>query len=170
MAKNYKSYHEKLLDPRWQKKRLEIMERAGFKCEQCWDKTKTLHVHHSYYERGCDPWDYPSDSLYCLCEDCHLKVTEKLKKLQMEIGKIDIESIDQVIGYVRALTQGFNGYIVVDSRACAGGVSHATGLRHDEILLNLKRGLLTDRVMYLLYHKDEIQESDNIKLCGGDDE
>ena len=44
-----KSYYEKLLDPRWQKKRLEILNRDEFKCRSCGDDKSTLHVHHGYY-------------------------------------------------------------------------------------------------------------------------
>lgn len=66
-----KTYYEKLRDPRWQKKRLEIMERDGFACAFCCDSSKTLNVHHYYYLKGVDPWDYCSNSLVCLCEDCH---------------------------------------------------------------------------------------------------
>ena len=31
-------YSEKLKDPRWQKKRLEILERDNFRCQYCGDK------------------------------------------------------------------------------------------------------------------------------------
>lgn len=65
------TYSEKLQDPRWQKKRLEIMQYADFRCQLCGDSTQTLHVHHSRYEAGKDPWDYPSGSLVCSCEKCH---------------------------------------------------------------------------------------------------
>lgn len=39
------SYYEQLKDPRWQKKRLEIMNRANFKCEECGDSENMLSVH-----------------------------------------------------------------------------------------------------------------------------
>lgn len=66
-----KSYSEKLLDPRWQKRRLEILQSRGFECESCGSKTDTLHVHHCFYERGLNPWEYPDFSFKCLCADCH---------------------------------------------------------------------------------------------------
>ncbi len=66
-----KKYSEKLLDPRWQKKRLEILERDRFKCVLCSDGKSTIHVHHIRYENGLDPWDYSNDSLITLCEHCH---------------------------------------------------------------------------------------------------
>lgn len=65
------SYIEKLRDPRWQKKRLEIMSRDDFSCQKCGDDSSTLNVHHGYYRTGNQPWEYPNSSLTTLCEDCH---------------------------------------------------------------------------------------------------
>ena len=63
-------YLEKLRDPRWQRKRLEVFQREGFKCESCKAEDRTLHVHHLIYSPG-EPWEAPDDTLECLCEDCH---------------------------------------------------------------------------------------------------
>lgn len=62
-------YSDKLKDPRWQKKRLGIMERDEWECQQCGDGKSTLNVHHKQYHG--DPWDAPDDSLETLCEKCH---------------------------------------------------------------------------------------------------
>lgn len=65
-------YKAQYKDPRWQKKRLEILERDKFTCRACGNKEKTLHVHHSHYEKGLNIWDDDYTAhLYCLCEDCH---------------------------------------------------------------------------------------------------
>ncbi len=64
-------YAEKLKDPRWQKKRLEIFERDGWKCRFCDDDKSTLVVHHKDYLPNAEPWDYPGNLLITLCEDCH---------------------------------------------------------------------------------------------------
>lgn len=66
-----KQYSELLRDPRWQKKRLEIMQRDDFACIECGDSESTLNVHHCYYQKGRMPWDYPDKSLITLCEPCH---------------------------------------------------------------------------------------------------
>jgi len=65
------TYSEKLRDPRWQKKRLEILNRDDFTCIQCGDKESTLHVHHFIYIYGRDPWDYPDVNFIVLCKTCH---------------------------------------------------------------------------------------------------
>jgi len=69
MAK--KTYAEKLKDPRWQKKRLEVLSDAEFQCELCGDTESTLHVHHKQYIKGHDVWEYERQQLACLCESCH---------------------------------------------------------------------------------------------------
>lgn len=67
------------LDPRWQRKRLEIMGRDHFKCLHCTDGKSTLNVHHAYYVLGRMPWDYPDFALETLCEVCHKKEQARSK-------------------------------------------------------------------------------------------
>jgi hypothetical protein len=65
------NYAQKLLDPRWQKKRLEVLESAEWSCEMCGDSQSTLHVHHKQYIKGRDPWEYSRGQLTVLCRSCH---------------------------------------------------------------------------------------------------
>jgi len=67
-----KSYSDKLKDPRWQKKRLEILERDHWACVVCGDKEETLHIHHIAYLYGKEPWDIPNGLLITMCECCHM--------------------------------------------------------------------------------------------------
>lgn len=67
----YVSYSDLLRDPRWQRKRLEVMSAAGFACIQCGDTETTLNVHHTHYVKGRKPWEYDASELRCLCEPCH---------------------------------------------------------------------------------------------------
>lgn len=64
-------YSEKLKDPRWQKKRLSILERDGFKCRNCNKDDTELVVHHLRYIRGREPWEYADRYLLTLCAVCH---------------------------------------------------------------------------------------------------
>jgi hypothetical protein len=66
------TYSEKLKNPSWQKKRLEIFSRDGFACQFCFDTENTLHVHHLKY-KGVNPWDTPDKYLLTICEECHKK-------------------------------------------------------------------------------------------------
>ena len=63
------TYAEKLKDPRWQKKRLEILQRDNWTCRYCGSDKHTLNVHHFKYFN--EPWDISNDKLITFCEDCH---------------------------------------------------------------------------------------------------
>jgi hypothetical protein len=89
-------HYEKYKDPRWQKKRLEILERDNFTCVICCEKEKTLHVHHRKYlnkitKQGIfweDPWNYPDELLVTLCEECHEIETENMKIVLHDLGEM----------------------------------------------------------------------------------
>jgi hypothetical protein len=96
MAKDARTYWEKLKDPRWQKKRLEVLEKAEFTCSQCGDSESTLHVHHGYYCKGNEPWEYPVESLHCLCETCHEDVQRELVEIHERIAFLPAELLYSV--------------------------------------------------------------------------
>lgn len=79
------TYSEKLKDPRWQKKRLEILNRDNWQCVSCLSKDKTLHIHHVDYLKGKDPWEYDDEYLMTLCYECHKEFTEELPRLEKEL-------------------------------------------------------------------------------------
>jgi hypothetical protein len=68
MKTDFKSQY---LHPLWQKRRLEMLQAAGFKCPRCTDMETTLHVHHKHYVKGRKVWEYADDELEVLCEPCH---------------------------------------------------------------------------------------------------
>ena len=92
-----KTYAEKLRDPRWQKKRLEIMERDSFLCRVCFDKDKTLNVHHRYYEKNKAPWDYENEALITLCEECHERVHKAQEKLNKFFSRMWITDCCSIV-------------------------------------------------------------------------
>jgi hypothetical protein len=65
------SYSEKLKNPEWQKKRLEVLNRDNLTCQLCFDEKTELHVHHKKYIKGKEPWDIPTSNLQTLCKHCH---------------------------------------------------------------------------------------------------
>jgi len=89
MDKYHKSeYAKKLRDPRWQKARLKVLDRDDWECQECYDKTKPLNVHHCYYDGYKNPWEYPLDSLVTLCEDCH-KVESDASMKDVALNQVD---------------------------------------------------------------------------------
>lgn len=77
MTMKKQSYKEQLKSPKWQKRRLEIMNRDNFTCQICGAKDKQLHVHHTTYIPGCDIWDYFDNHLITVCEECHTREHNK---------------------------------------------------------------------------------------------
>ena len=62
-------YNEYLQTEYWKKLRLQILERALYKCELCYSSNK-LNVHHKTYEQKGE--ELLTD-LICLCNRCHKK-------------------------------------------------------------------------------------------------
>jgi len=92
-------YADKFKDPRWQKKRLEILNRDKFTCQICGDDKSTLHVHHRYYTAGKEPWDYPNEAFVVLCEDCHEEEGTMMK------GSIDNLMLAAKMGFMAGNVQ-----------------------------------------------------------------
>lgn len=70
-VKNYKQdYAELLKSPKWQRKRLEIMQRDNWRCKSCDDDNSELHVHHFVYTTN-EPWMEKNENLITLCGTCH---------------------------------------------------------------------------------------------------
>lgn len=65
------NYWQKLQDPRWQKLRLEAMQKSDFCCEMCGNSESMLQVHHKEYFKGHEPWEYDIEQLAVLCKECH---------------------------------------------------------------------------------------------------
>lgn len=107
------TYSEKLRDPRWQKMRLQIMERDGFACRVCSATTKPLNVHHLAYFPHADPWDYPPKMLITLCDDDHKAEEEGKIAADAQLIEVlrrngamnsDINRITQIIRELGALS------------------------------------------------------------------
>ncbi len=92
------TYAQKLQDPRWQMKRLEIMKRAGSRCEWCGTDARAestrrggtpgLQIHHGFYGKSVEPWEYEDNTLYCLCDDCHEKAETARRAVYAELARI----------------------------------------------------------------------------------
>jgi len=84
-------YSEKLKSPKWQKKRLEVLNRDNFTCCKCGDTETELHVHHLKYYK--EPYDADLSSLETLCKYCHYYFTFIHKDLITAYEVDEIESI-----------------------------------------------------------------------------
>lgn len=108
------TYSQKLRDPRWQKKRLQILERDNWKCCACGNGAQSLQVHHLVY-RKLDPWDYPDDCYQTLCEDCHpirQELTDKIvDALRLSLKAVPTQRLEKVASrFMAEALEELNGH------------------------------------------------------------
>lgn len=97
------TYGEQLKDPRWQKRRLEILQRDNWTCQECSDNKSTLHVHHRRYVRGQMAWQAADDDLVTLCEGCHEAITLARDYLTQMVSDFGWADLNSVIGFAKGL-------------------------------------------------------------------
>lgn len=136
------SYWELLRDPRWQKARLKVMQLADFTCEDCGAKDKTLNVHHAYYEKDKAPWEYPTESLHCLCETCHKKWDAWRCNLRRLTGCAELADLPRIFAYAAGLQMSSfpDDRLRLGTITIAEGLAAAWGLTVDDILCNVPPG------------------------------
>jgi len=83
-------YQDQIKSPKWQKKRLEILKRDEFTCQECGNKEQTLHIHHKHYNKGAKIWEYEGWELTTLCETCHSKTHDKIENKPIDKTKESI--------------------------------------------------------------------------------
>lgn len=130
------TYYELLKHPKWQEKRLRILERDRFACTECFDTTSTLHVHHAYYEKGLAPWEYPDESLETLCESCHEMAGEEDLERARQIGQLDGYQRRVVRGVALAIWMQAHMQAPIDVAFCAiaEGIALAFGTNLEVVL------------------------------------
>jgi hypothetical protein len=103
------TYSEKLKDPRWQRRRLEVLAAANWTCQECQSSDQTLHVHHNFYRSRTEPWEYPDHALRVVCEECHELAEEQRREFKALSETLfdDPEgvsfNVNAVIGFMKAL-------------------------------------------------------------------
>jgi hypothetical protein len=124
-------FWERYKDPRWQRRRLEIMARAEFRCESCEASEKTLNVHHKIYRRGAMPWGYADQELACLCQECHERETHVREKLREAMALLDEYDLQRLLGYAHGIVLFSNTHEVdacnLESLGEAEGMVAAVG-------------------------------------------
>jgi hypothetical protein len=98
------TFKQQYTHPNWQKRRLEIMNLAGFECQNCGDTEETLNVHHKRYISGRKVWEYADDELECLCTSCHMQKHKAMDRLNALLSEeTSITSIEYAIGFLEGL-------------------------------------------------------------------
>lgn len=100
------TYSQALKDPRWTGRRLEILARSDWTCEECGaqpeDESK-LNIHHRYYRAGAKPWEYEDTELMCLCRRCHEDMTDELERVYRAVGRLRIDALSQIVALANRL-------------------------------------------------------------------
>jgi len=137
------TYAEKLRDPRWQRKRLEALDNAGWRCSGCRDKTSTLYVHHNFYVRGREPWEYSVEELTVACDPCHSRFDALRAELTEWLALVEPFAMEELLGFVKALAcRSVNEYQAVafhsleEAKAFVLGSRAAVALRDVAELLH----------------------------------
>lgn len=81
-------YKEQIKSPKWQKRRLEVMQKDGFICQLCGDTESMLNVHHLSYHKDRNIWEYEDWELITLCENCHKEEHSTMDYIINEIESI----------------------------------------------------------------------------------
>jgi hypothetical protein len=130
---NESAYSKKLKDPRWQKKRLQILERDNWKCRHCYDAESTLHVHHLLYAPNAEPWDYDPMFLLTLCETCHQSETDNRRYRDSVLtGLLAVAGIsaDEVRIMNKCLVRIYESVRTVDERPAMEGFTFGADPRN----------------------------------------
>lgn len=103
------SYYEQLKHPKWQKRRLEILNASNFKCKRCGAGDDTLHVHHRHYVKGRMVWEYDDSELIALCEFCHQEEHDKSDLIARFIFSIPDKYRDDLVGILAGISYTVTG-------------------------------------------------------------
>lgn len=108
MSKKKIDYLKQYKNPKWQKIRLEILQRDNFACQICGEDESELHVHHRNYIYGKNVWEYEYTDLITLCNECHqqekLVMKDVLNQFVLGIKRTmfssEIISLDASLAYM----------------------------------------------------------------------
>ena len=152
-----KTYYEKLKDPKWQKKRLEVMEFNNFSCEICGDSESPLNVHHKEYFKSVEPWEYEINQLSCLCENCHERLHDEFDILKWVCSQAKLDGL----GNREELAFLIAGYIGIEYESI---LSIAAMTDHRTRINPYKAGLIANKI------SSDGVKSDYLKESGGNNE
>lgn len=84
------NYKTQLLADEWKVRRLQIMIKGGFRCEDCknpFPGGRGLEIHHCAYITGRKAWEYDDELLMPLCRACHQHRQQRQDAAMVQLGK-----------------------------------------------------------------------------------
>ena len=146
-----KTYWQKLKDPRWQKKRLEVLQESEFHCQVCGDGEETLHVHHKEYFKGREPWEYDVKQLAVLCESCHSIHHSEEDELNLACSYLPMDG-PYSRSTVASLILGFA--TLQDPLVNLDFFAYYAGILADNLFASYGRSISDIETLAVLSHKD----------------
>jgi len=127
-TKGQTDYMAKLRDPRWQKKKNGILERDGYECTWCssgLDGGRNLQVHHGFYSREYkNPWEYPDESLFTLCEKCHGQAESLKIQIKEALGHLPPQFHHHVFYLIQELFDALENGEAVEALEVPWAIKH----------------------------------------------
>lgn len=150
-------YAKQLKDPRWQKRRLEVMNANNFTCEMCGEKDETLHVHHVNYKKGAKPWEYELRELRCFCETCHSEVEGNIQAARELCSDVDHNLLNSILWHIRKAYFHCNA---IGARDVVRGTFEVALANHKarEVINAIKRRLKDGESIDDMFAEDEITD------------
>lgn len=95
--------------PLWQKRRLDVLEKAEFACSCCGDTDSQLHVHHRQYFKDRKIWEYGDDELEVLCEACHEEAHQSLDIIKSLLSTLSAQGLNDVAALIAGYRSSVSG-------------------------------------------------------------
>lgn len=133
--KSERSYKETLQDSRWKEKRKKVLQRAENKCEDCGGRLQ-LEVHHTFYRYGYEPWQYPLDSLKCLCRECHKERGEFERIFQAKLASLSLRELKGLDNLIEKGMYWYPKYLIVEFLNSFGYDHKEMGNKFDLMIKN----------------------------------
>lgn len=161
-------YEDLLKDPRWQKRRLEIMQRDNFTCQHCGNGLNDgvpLNVHHIRYRRNLMPWEYGDADLTTLCEKCHKEehsVETKITSNLYKVGKGKLVFFRNLLKEERLTPDGkiILSYVLTHEKTSNKRLSEILNLNRKTVISSMKK----IEKLRLIEQKDYILSSGYFEL------
>lgn len=131
-TKTQEPYQFLLTRREWKAKREAILARDKHRCTMCGkeeSQEEPLHVHHTQYFVGLDPWEYDNNDLVTLCEHCHSMVHLE----GIHIYRID-EGTPKLLFVEPCLRCGGTGYFAEYRHIQNGICFRCHGARYEEFI------------------------------------
>ena len=127
-----KTYSDLLKDPKWISLSARL-RRERPHCQLCGksDEEVVTQVHHGFYNRDLKPWEYPEESLWVICKECHPAMDRARREVAVIYGHINPARLVYAIKMLKLLIaipaeQSFE--IKVIPRARPGQIVKASGV------------------------------------------